>query len=307
MLFTVVIATCNQPDRLRSALSAIVEAVQAMAESQAIVVVDNGSDVPARQTVEAFSSLSGFPVHYVLSRPYNKAAALNKAINAAGTPWLAFTDDDCLPDRQWLASARSYIDQNEASIFSGRLKSITPDFELPRWLKNDELPWSPAFVDYAPLPESGIMDDNERVPFGANIFVKKSIYEQYGGYDEALWEKCGPAALGSEDAEFAIRVRGRGEKMGYCAEALVEHPVFRERTTKKYYLRHIYHSGMREPHFATLEERAPYLYLLKNMLNSLAKSTASSLGGKHTRAMYHLMESARDAGEIRGWMRIRRK
>ncbi len=303
MQFTVIIATCNWPERLEQALAAVRRSIEQMGQSQAVIVSDNGPDRPAEAVARAFADRADFPVTYIKSDPFSKAAALNKAIWSSETPWVAFTDDDCLPDPGWLAAASKHIGGSDVNLFSGLLRHVPPDFPLPRWLNNDELPWSPAFVDYAPLPQSGIMDDNERVPFGANLFVKKSVYEQYGGYDEELWNRCGHAALGSEDAEFAIRVRERGEKIGYCAEAVVEHPVFAERVTRKYYLRHIFHSGMREPYFAESGTRAPYSYLARSMLTSLLKSAGSSITGKPARAMYHLMEATRDAGEIRGWQR----
>jgi len=305
-LFTVVIATCNRPDRLAKALDAVAVAIERTGEAHDVVVADNGVGHPTEPVVEAFAQRVPFPVRYRPSAPLSKAAALNAGIAAARSPWIAFTDDDCLPDPDWLTGAVRYIDSHDVNLFSGKLQAAPVEFRLPRWLKNDELPWSPAFVDYAPLPGNGVLDADERVPFGANIFIKKWVFDTYGGYDEELWDRCGKAALGSEDAEFAIRVRDRGETIGYCAEALVVHPVHPERATLTYYLRHIFHFGVREPFFAADGEHASYGYLLKSGCASLAKSTGNLLVGRSTRCVYHLMDAARDAGEIWGWIRTRR-
>ena len=307
MSFSVIIATCNRPDRLAKAMTAVGESIQRIASGGQLVVADNGPDRPARQVTEAFALTAPFTVTYIQTAPYSKAAALNAGIAAADGDWLAFTDDDCVPDPDWLASAAVYCQDAGCQIFSGRLQASPVNFKLPCWLPEGSgkgLPWSPAFVDYAPLPGDGQLSATERVPFGANIFVHKQIFERYGGYDEALWNRCGEAALGSEDAEFAMRVRDAGEVIGYCAGALVRHPVYPERTTMRYYLRHIYHAGLREPLFSDPDQPASRLYLTKTMVGSLLRCGGWWLRAKPVRAMDALMNAVRDWGEIRGWIRL---
>lgn len=311
MTITVIIATCNRPDRLVLALDAVRAAIEASGEPHAIVVADNGTHAPARAVTEQLAQAApGLNVRYRRTEPFNKAAALNAAIGAADTEWLAFTDDDCLPDRGWLKAGADFAASSGINVFSGRLQAAPFDFPLPRWLpprSGPELPWSPAFVDFAPLPASGILEAGARVPFGANIFVRKWVFDTYGGYDEDLWKRCGRAALGSEDAEFGMRVRNRGEAIGYCADALVVHPVYPERTTMAYYLKHILHAGMREPLFTDPGQRASTPYLCKSMLVSAAKSAVHYARGRHVDAMRTLMDATRDVGEIWGWARLRRR
>ncbi len=306
-MFTVIIATCNRPDRLLAALEATHEAIKADDAEHCIVVSDNGTTRLAREGVDGFAATAECKVEYVRSSPLDKSAALNAAIAAAGTEWLAFTDDDCTPTAAWLREGRRYAETAGLRVFSGRLQAGPVDFDLPKWLPAqscDELPWSPAFVDYAPRNDDGVLNDSERVPFGANIFVQKSVYDEFGGYDEALWARCGSAALGSEDAEFAMRVRDRGLQIGYCHNALVVHPVFPERVTRDYYLKHIYHFGIREPFFAADGEQAAYGYLIKSGVKSLCKSAASRLSGDRVASMREFMNATRDWGEIVGWRRF---
>jgi glycosyltransferase involved in cell wall biosynthesis len=308
MRFTVVIATCNRPDRLARALEAVGAAVAASGERHRVIVADNGAARPAADAVADFAARVSFPVDRVISEPLNKAAALNAGIRAAATDWLAFTDDDCLPDPGWIAAGARHAAAAGVNLFSGRLDAGPVNFPLPRWLRHPPhtiIDWSPAFVDYAPLPHSGILKPDERVPFCANIFVRKWIFDTYGGYDEGLWTRCGTAALGSEDAEFAMRVRARGEAVGYCAEALVVHPVYPERCTLRYYLRHIYHAGVREPLFAASDQRAPRAYLMKSLALALLRGAGWSARGDAARSVRELMNAARDWGELRGWGRLR--
>lgn len=308
--FTVIIASCNRPDRLERALACVRQAIAHRAAGDGVVIADNGTHRPARDVVDRLTAAVEFPVRYVRTAPFNKAVALNTAIRAAPTEWLAFTDDDCLPDVRWLAAAADYAARGEARVFAGRLEPGPVDFPLPRWLQDPPhavVQWSPAFVDFAPLPHSGLLPPGDRVPFGANIIVAKKVFDLHGGYDEDLWSRCGVAALGSEDAEFAMRVRQRGEPIGYCADALVVHPVFPERTTLSYYLRHIHHAGMREPLFAAPGAKAPLAYLARTMTQSLLKSGRAYLQGRRALAVHELMNATRDLGEIRGWQLQRRR
>ena len=305
----IIIATCNRPDRLLTALNAVEGAIREDPVGHTVIVADNGSTRMAKDVVNAFMETVGTSVTYVRSAPRNKAAALNAAIQSADAEWLAFTDDDCTPTDAWLREGRRYAQTSGLRVFSGRLQAGPVDFPLPRWLPPkscDALPWSPAFVDYAPRQDDGVLNNSERVPFGANIFVQKSVYDEFGGYDEALWARCGSAALGSEDAEFAMRVRDRGLQIGYCHDALVVHPVFAERVTRKYYLKHIYHFGVREPFFAGEGENAAYGYLIKCGLGALCRSAGLRLRGDYVGAMREFMNATRDWGEIVGWRRYSR-
>ena len=309
-MFSVIIATCNRPDRLVLALESTASAIAASGEPHHIIVADNGSDRLAKNVVAQFAGCTSSPVKYVRSAPLSKAAALNAGIKVAETDWLAFTDDDCTPTESWLKEGDRYAASGGVRLFSGRLQAGPVAFTLPPWLpsgSSELLPWSPAFVDYAPRDADGILGEQERVPFGANIFVQKSVFDDFGGYDEKLWDACGSAALGSEDAEFAIRVRARGLSIGYCHGALVVHPVYPERVTLSYYLKHIYNFGVREPFFADAEETAPYGYLFKCGVRALLKGTTARLRGDRVGAMRALMNATRDWGEIVGWRRHARQ
>ncbi len=306
MPITVIVATCNRPDRLAAALQAIGTALTPVTAGAAVIVADNGTQRPARDVTARFAATAGIPVHHLATPPLNKAAALNAAIAVAATDWLAFTDDDCLPDPGWLAAGAAYAARGEAKLFSGRLVAGPVDFRLPLWLRHPPhsiIDWSPAFVDYAPLPASGLLPPDTRVPFGANLFVHRDVFTRHGAYDEALWARCGAAALGCEDAEFAMRVRARGEVIGYCAEALVVHPVLPERTTLRYYLKHIYHAGVREPFFTLPGAPPPRAYLVKSMLLALVRGAGWTLRARPAHAVRELMNAGRDLGELKGWRR----
>lgn len=301
---TVVIATCDRPDRLVSALSAVLRAIRASGEAYEIVVVDNGPGGLAESAARDVVAPSTVPVKVVRSRPRDKSAALNRGIAEATGEWLVFTDDDCLPAEAWLQRAAVYRMSSGVDIFGGRVIAGKPDFPLPRWLmpgRSGRVPGGTTFVRYAPLRESGVLGARLTVPFGANVFVRDRIFRRYGGYDEALWQRCGAAALGSEDAEFGMRVRAAGERIGYCAEAVVVHPAYKERATLRNQVRHAYHSGIREAILFPADPNRPSVpYLVKDMVTAAGRAVGHLAIADSAAAVHEMMNALKSLGELRG-------
>lgn len=249
MRFSVIIATCNRPARLARTLDALKASIERAEGRHAVIIVDNSLDRSARELAVEFKNSSGINVAYLESEPRNKARALNAGIRSAKNDWLAFTDDDALPDRNWLRNAGEYLTGTGHNIFGGRVVAGEGDGPLPAWLRagrSGRRPRGPAVVDYSPLTATGGLNGQQPVPLGSNVFVHKSIFDKYGGYDEDLWKRCGTAALGCEDAEFAMRVRSSGEQIGYCAEAMVVHPVYADRASIRNHVVWAWRNGIRE-------------------------------------------------------------
>ena len=302
MLFTIIIATCNRPDRLKKSLAAVRTAIDATGEKHSVIVVDNGSERPAKESVASFAQSTNSPVEYLQSEPRNKAAALNAGIRAAETEWLAFTDDDALPDADWLKSATEFAEAGEYAVFGGRVVPGPLGDDLPEWLRNgadNPAMHGPAIVPYEPQSESGPLGGKTPVPLGACFFAHRDVFLKYGGYDEELWDTCGSAALGCEDAEFGIRVRKRGEAIGYCAEAVVVHPVNKERATLRHHARMAYRAGVREA-VLFADDTPSVAHLLRVSVCSILRCVWRLVCVSGTSAVSELMSASQAIGQMRG-------
>ncbi len=99
---TVVIATRNRRDELLRTLGQLA----ALPERPPVIVVDNGSEDGSAQAVSRW-----FPGIEVIALPRNTgAAARNVGVRRAGTPYVAFSDDDSWWQAGALARAAAALD-----------------------------------------------------------------------------------------------------------------------------------------------------------------------------------------------------
>jgi glycosyltransferase involved in cell wall biosynthesis len=165
-----------------------------------IVVADDAADADTRRQVEEFAGTAAPRVHYVpVIGTHGPAAARNAGWHQAAGRIIAFTDDDCVPDADWLAAGTAHFQDPDVLAIAGKVR-------VP-------LPSCPT--DYQ-LDAAGL----ERADFvTANCFCRRSALEQIGGFDERFqtaWRE-------DSDLHFALlRLPG---KVGKADEVAVVHPV----------------------------------------------------------------------------------
>jgi GT2 family glycosyltransferase len=305
MLFSIIIATCGRPDRLAVNLEAVSRAIQISGRPHRVIVVDNAPTHDARETFAACAAKASFPFRYLESAPCDKSAALNAGIAAAETEWLAFTDDDTLPDEDWLRAGTSFAEKSAFRVFGGRICHGAVDRgRLPRWLRpgrSGRIPGIGVFVDFDPPQSTGSLSDQYAAPFGANVFVHRDVFRQYGGYDEALWALCRGWPTGCEDSEFGWRLRSAGEPIGYCRDAVVIHPVNYDRASFWLHCHHAYYDGWRQP-LIFMDPGRPWFepYRLRLMGQRLAGLLTDAIRGDLAGVADHTVELARVIGAIIG-------
>ncbi|GAA5495497.1 chondroitin synthase [Rubritalea halochordaticola] len=96
MKASVIISTYNQPQWLAKALAGYLYQSN---KNFDIVIADDGSGEETREVIKRFAASSNIPVKHVWheDKGFRKSIILNKAIQAAPSDYLIFTDGDCIP------------------------------------------------------------------------------------------------------------------------------------------------------------------------------------------------------------------
>lgn len=203
--FSIIIPTYNRPTRLQKCLSAVAEMDYPKAKFE-VIVVDDGSSAQLDQIAE---SLNGkLNVRLLKQDNQGPASARNRGTKEANGEILAFTDDDCLPNRQWLRALAESFSVNPDSMIGGKIMNALP-----------ENAFSSASQTLVAYLYSYYNDNSKDAAFltSNNLAVAAERFREFGGFDEA-W---GRAA--AEDREFCDRWRLQGNKMVYEPKAVVNH------------------------------------------------------------------------------------
>lgn len=206
---SVVICTRDRPAALARCLGALRDGDLLPAE---LVVVDQGRGGSARAVVEP-SRAAGWRVSYLAQEPRGLAAAQNAGVAAAAQPVVAVTDDDCVPDRGWLAVvARTLAGRPGVDVLAGRVLPAPP--------------WGEKRVPVSSRTSTARRDFRGRqapwhVGSGNNFALRREWYLRVGGCDERL----GPGApgQGGVDMDLFYRLLRAGARVRYEPDALVLH------------------------------------------------------------------------------------
>jgi glycosyltransferase involved in cell wall biosynthesis len=200
---SVVMATYERRDLLLRCVDALLAQTLAAGRFE-IVIVDDGSSRATREYVMAELStrrrLRRAPTLRFLWLPSNRgpAAARNCGIIAARGGIVAFTDDDTIPQANWLEAGLEAI-RLGADAVAGAVDVPLPD--VPTDYERDA----------AGLSNAGFVT--------ANCFVRRDLLCAVGGFDERF--RC----AWREDTDLCFRLRASGAIVRASHAARVVHPV----------------------------------------------------------------------------------
>ena len=238
MKVTVILCTYNRCQSLAKALESVLASDVPESVSWEVVVVDNNSRDETRAVVEEFVSRYSGRVRYLFESKQGLSNARNAGISAAQGDVVGFTDDDVTVDPGWLKNLTQPLLDNDCVGTAGRI--LLGEFELPSWLAiSGPHNLGGSLVQFDLGDEQIVLD---RAPFGASMAFRKSLFEKFGGFRTDLG-RSGKGLIGNEDTEFGTRLITTGLRLLYVPSAIVYHPVFEERLTKRYFRSYWYGLG----------------------------------------------------------------
>jgi glycosyltransferase involved in cell wall biosynthesis len=216
---TVAVCTRDREEVLEGCIRALQELDYPEFE---ILVVDNGRDpVPTRDVAERCGA------RYVRSSIPGLSRARNVAIANAKYDWVAFTDDDCRPEKNWLKElARPLQDQRCRCVcglvLPAQLDNIAEiTFEIYGGLGRGYAAkmFAPGFLRQSKTRPA----QTWRIGAGANMLLHKGFARWIGGYDVDMGP--GPHSVGGcgEDTDLFYQVLRTGHNIHYAPRAIVHH------------------------------------------------------------------------------------
>jgi glycosyltransferase involved in cell wall biosynthesis len=195
---SVVIPTCRRPDLLKRCLMALKQQELA-SERFEVIVADDGADESTKQIVEEAAHDARPKIRYLpVTGQHGPAAARNVGWRAAVADAIAFTDDDCLPDRGWLTAGLAALGRGADAVAGAIVMPLPPD---P--------------TDYE--RDAAGLTTGEFVT--ANCFCRRTALEHIGGFDERF------TSAWREDSDLQFTLLEHGFVIDRAPQAIVVHPV----------------------------------------------------------------------------------
>jgi GT2 family glycosyltransferase len=201
---SVVIPTYNRVTALYNCLTAV-SRMNYPEERLETIVVNDGGWLPVGQIMENFSERIRLQI--VSQKNKGPASARNRGARIAEGEYIAFTDDDCLPDTNWLRCLADRFEKTPGSAVGGKTRNILDD--------NSFSCASQIIVDF--LYRYYNRDPVVRFLASNNLAVPAKAFRSVHGFNADMDLAAG------EDREFCDRWRNHGFSLVYAPEALVHH------------------------------------------------------------------------------------
>lgn len=227
---SIIVCTYNRAESLRDTLHAL-QAQEAPGIDWEVVVVDNNSKDQTRAVVEEVRRC--WPrLRYEFEGAQGLSHARNHGVACSNGLVILFTDDDVLPEPDWLRITLAGMDAYCADACGGYIAPIWQS-PPPPWLTErfyGFLAVRTERSDDYPITVDGPM------PFGANMAFRKGVFERVGLFDTSRGRKGAVLASG-EDGEMFDRIVAAQLKVVFLGSSRVHHKVESFRLTKRYFRR----------------------------------------------------------------------
>jgi glycosyltransferase involved in cell wall biosynthesis len=270
-----VICTRNREDKIGTAIQSVLANDY---PSFDLTVIDQSTSDATRRVVESIAAADP-RLHYVHVDEAGLSRAYNNGIGRTDGEILAFTDDDCIVDPDWLSTiAKAFAAEPDGELLYGQV--------LAAGESADDLQKTPALA--IPAAERLSQLDGFKVfGMGANFAARRSLFSSIGGFDTVLGG--GGPLRSSQDFDLAYRAYRGGHVILLRPEVTLRHDGRRESEDWPA-LSIAYGTGDGAFYTKHIRCRDPYaLWLLaKQLVGTTAKWVVKTLLGRRPTSMYYV-------------------
>jgi GT2 family glycosyltransferase len=219
---SVIVPTHDRPEQIVTCLRHLLALDYPQYE---IIVVDNAPGTSATEQVIKQVAREAPRVRYIRENCPGSPSARNAGARAAKAEYLAFTDDDVVVDRYWLAELiRGFMTDKDVACTTGLILPLEIETAAQFWFEQYS-GYSKGFTQHLyDLKEH--RQKNPLYPYnagslgsGASMAFKADVLHALGDFD--------PVLENSSDIEAMFRVIIHGHKLVYQPAALLYHPSHR--------------------------------------------------------------------------------
>jgi glycosyltransferase involved in cell wall biosynthesis len=272
---SVVICTYNRKNLLRECLTSVY--AQDYSESDfEVIVVDGGSTDGTEELCKDFPQ-----IRFIIENRFGLAYARNKGAEMARSSVVAYTDDDCIVDRQWLRSLLSEFRVSGAIVGVGG-----PVYPLHPETIPDKI-----FVRAA----LGLYYEGQEVKsvqgiITSNSAFKTEIFDSIR-FDETLGvTRRGKLILSGEDTDFCQTLVAAGHQLLYTPKAKVYHQIPTGRLRVEYILKHAFQGGIGEAKMI-LKKRNSRIWAFRYAVSRLVQTFFSIFSDKSFTSCYAIVNA----------------
>jgi cellulose synthase/poly-beta-1,6-N-acetylglucosamine synthase-like glycosyltransferase len=203
---SVIIPAYNARDTIGKCLQSILDSHYPSDKLEVVVVDDSSTD-------ETISIVSKYPVR-LLKHDKNKgaAAARNTGVKMSSGEIVAFTDSDCIVDKDWVRElVKCYKDKNIGAV-GGKYLPYNLDNLIVKFTYGRDLVTGISSLKDGENPV--VLDGH--LP-SANLSFRRKVFIEVGGFDERFKSAAG------EDRDICYRMMEKKYKLVYNPRAVVYH------------------------------------------------------------------------------------
>ena len=196
MTASIVIPVLNQLNYTKGCVASL---AASLAPGVSVVVVDNGSSDGTAEFLAAQPQIT------VIRNPENLgcAAAWNQGVRATSSEWVLLINNDVLVTEGWLPALVGFAQKHELGIASPAIREGALNYDLAAYARE-------FTTKMREISRWGTAN-------GVCFLVRRRVFEVVGLFDEKF--RVGQF----EDADFFLRARKAGFRMGTTGSAFIHH------------------------------------------------------------------------------------
>jgi GT2 family glycosyltransferase len=249
-IVSVVIPTFRRWSSLQLTLDAMAQQTLDL-ERFEVIVSDDGSEDGTVEKLKTYAD--GSPLQLVVTSGANAgpSAARNRGLRLAKGTWVAFTDDDCVPAKDWLEQCLNCLEADPTLDGVGGKVLRYKDGRIAR------------YVDWTEVLLPAMNKGKVHYLVTSNAVFRNALLQRLGGFNETYkWP-------GGEDPDLSFRVISAGGRLKYHPDALVLH-MHRESVKGTY--RMFWHHGLGAGIHAKLEGKEIRSTLERNLREQMKRN-----------------------------------